>query len=184
MKIEKRKKTKGLTISIIILVLLVSVGAMGLIVYLIHKNSSELLEPATTKTSHSSDKEQAQALKENPDKKQTSLNSDKPPTPTSDPGTNKQQVQMVASYSISSNTLYIRGGINYPVSDGNCYAILTGPSGQSIRKDTVLLQNPASTDCKTISVSLTDLTSGKWTFTLNYTSDNYEGVSSENSFSI
>ena len=117
-------------------------------------------------------------------KTKSSSNSDTPPTPTTIPGSSKKQVQMVASVDRSNGTVFIRGGVNYPVTGGSCFAELSGPSGQSIRKDSVVLSNPNSTDCKTISIPEGDLASGKWTFTLNYTSDEYKGVSSEVSFTL
>lgn len=132
-----------------------------------------------SETVHSSDSAQLKSLQDNPDKKQINSNADKPPAPINTDASSKQQVKMTASVNSTAGMVYIRGGINYPVAGGSCYALLSGPSGQSVRKDTTTLQNPASTDCKTISIPANELGVGKWIFTLHYTSDNYEGISNE-----
>lgn len=185
MKIQNRKNTKKLTPAVAVISLLLLAGILALLFYL---NRNPTQGPSSTdeteNVSHVSDTSQAQDLKENPDNKQNVTNSDKPPALTNDTNTGKQQVQMASSYNISEGTVYIRGGINYPVGDGSCYAVLSGPSGQSIRKDTTLLQNPASTDCKTIAIPTGELSSGKWMFTLHFTSDSYSGVADEVSFSL
>lgn len=185
MKIKSRKKSKKFISTVVVASILLVVGVVALLFYLNHNPMQDSSNSDnTTKISHDSDKKQAQDLKENPDNKQNATNSDKPAAPTGDTSTGKQRVQMTSSNNISDGTVYLRGGINYPVKDGSCYALLSGPSGQSIRKDTTLLQNPASTDCKTVLIPISELASGKWTFALHYTSDNYEGTSSEDSFNI
>ncbi len=184
MKIEKKRKEKKSPLVLIISLLFIA-GVAAALFYLSRNNSqqsSDLNEVASV--SHESDNQQSQAIKDNPESKTQSSNSDKPATPSIDTTSGKQQVQMTTSYNISDGTVYIRGGINYPVNDGSCYALLTGPSGQSIRKDTTVLQSPASADCKTISMLTSDLTSGKWTYVLRYTSESYEGASDENTFNI
>ncbi len=187
MKIQQQKKTKRITPLIIVLFsILLLAGAVMLYLYL-NRNSSDKTSTGANSTSesvHKSDNEQAQNLRDDPTTKQQAPNTDKPSEPTTSDTSNKQQVQLTASTDTSGSTVYIRGGVNYPVSGGSCYALLTGPSGQSIRKNTTVLQNPASTDCKTISISTNELSSGKWSFILYYTSDNYEGASDEVSFSI
>lgn len=130
------------------------------------------------------DKDPPNTIRVNSGSKQVAPNSDRPASPTANGPSGKKQVQMTTSSNVANDTVYIRGGVNYPVSTGSCYALLRGSSGRTIRKDTSLLQNPATTDCKTISIPISDLSSGKWTYTLNYSSDNYEGMSSEASFSI
>lgn len=130
-----------------------------------------------------SSKQQTDNIK-NPDNKTKTPNTDLPAAPTTTDNSSKKHVQMVASTDRSDGTIFIRGGINYPVSGGSCYALLHGPSGQTIRKDTSILINPSSTDCKTISIKDTELTAGNWTFTLNYTSAEYEGISNEVTFTL
>lgn len=183
MKIKKHtKNTKKVPIIISVIVV---VGILAFLAYLfIFKPHTDGGANSTT-TTKSSDQQQSENLTENPDTKTTNTNTDTPAEPTTKPGSNKKQVEMVTSTDQSAGFVYIRGGINYPVSGGSCYALLTGPSGQSIRKESTVLPNPASSDCKTISISIgSDLASGRWTYTLHYTSDEYEGVSSETSFDI
>lgn len=184
MKIQNRKKSKKLTPVVIAAALLLA-GTVALMLYFNRESPQNSRKPdASTDTSRESDDKQAQDIKENPDNKQEATNSDEPPKPTNDTTTGKQQVQMTSSYNMSEGNIYIRGGVNYPVTDGSCYAMLSGPSGKSMRKDTTLLQNPASSDCKTIVVPLSELAPGDWSFVLHYTSNNFQGLSNEVAFTI
>lgn len=170
---------------VFLFVLLVA-GAVLLYLYL-HRSPSDKTPKGVDSASESlqkSDGAQAQNLKDNPSSKDQPTSTDKPTEPAKGTETSKQQVQMTASTNTSGGIVYIRGGVNYPVSDGSCYALLVGPSDRTIRKDTTILQNPASTDCKTISIPASELSPGKWTFTLYYESGDYEGKSNEVSFSI
>lgn len=111
-------------------------------------------------------------------------NTDHAAPPTTDESTGKQVIPVVASATVDGSIVYIRGGLNLLRTDGTCYAELTGPNGQKIRKDTTLLPNAGTTDCKTISIPVSELTTGKWTFTLNYSADDAEGQSSVASFTV
>lgn len=182
MRIQKQTKRKN-RILIILLSLLVILGAIFAYFYFTITTSDSKNE-STPPDTFKSDRDQSKDLQHDPDNKDKAPNTDHPATPSTVTDSNKKQVQVVASTNRSSDTIFIRGGINYPVSGGSCYAELSGPSGQSIRKDSTVLQNPASTDCKTISIPLTELAPGNWTFLLHYTSDSYEGVSDEISFVI
>lgn len=167
--------------------LAVLVASGALLYYYLRLTPSEQTSTNASDTSRSagqSDQNQSQRPRADTDTKQQSSNTDSPSVPTATKDTTKQKVQLTASTNTSNGIVYLRGGVNYPVQDGSCYALLTGPSSQSLRKDTTLLQNPASTDCKTISVSKSELSPGKWTYTLYYISDNYEGASDAISFSI
>ena len=175
---DKTKKKLPLIIGLVLLILSVFVG-----LYLYIQAQHSYLN--NTDSSHSSDKEQSRNLKENPNEKEQYHNTDKPSKPQEiDEVTKKQKVQLEASTDMSNDTLFIRGGIDYPVAGGRCFVILTGPSGQSITKDTQLLQGPASTDCQTISVPISELTAGKWSLVLHYESETYTGASANVAFSI
>ena len=89
-----------------------------------------------------------------------------------------------ATATISDGSVFIRGGINAIVNDGSCYAQLTSAEGESIRENTILLQNPSTTDCKTIAIQTSSLSSGSWSVKLYYSSNTTEGVSNEASFEI
>lgn len=181
MKIKKRSKiNKPLVATIFV----VAVSLVAFAIYLIYKPQSGTASKATNTNEISTDKQQSESLHSNPENKEKAPNTDHPSDPVSSTESGKRQVQMVASVDRSGDTVFIRGGINYPVSEGSCYALLSGPSGQSIRRDSTLLPNPASTDCKTISIPVNELVSGKWTLKLHYTSIDYEGTSSEVPFSI
>jgi hypothetical protein len=142
----------------------------------VHLKNEKTSEPSKISTQFDSDKQQANDLKANPADKTEAVNTDTPATPSTNESTGKAIAEMVASADISNGIIYIRGGINnLSVSDGSCYAQLTGPNSESIKKTTTLLQNPSSTDCKTISINSNELSKGQWRFTLNYSSNNAEG---------
>lgn len=171
------------------LVAFIAIALLGLVAFLIYwfvyKPMNDSSRANNQSNEQNTDDRQAKNLQENPDAKNEAPNADKPTAPTkTDETTGKKQVPMTASADASDGMVFIRGGANYPVTGGSCYAQLSGPSGQSIRKDTTILQNPASTDCKTIQIPVSELSSGKWTAILHYTSNDYEGASSEVSFSL
>ncbi len=174
MRINKNKSSKKLIVTLVIVALLTTVGVYAYY----HKNTNNNSVTADTMESQpNTDEEQSKALKESPDNKEKVVNSDRPPEPETIEGSELKSLQVTATANISSGTLYIRGGVNYPVEDGRCFATLVGPGGQKITKDTTLLQNPSSTDCKTIQISTSELTSGKWTISLNFESSIYVGKS-------
>ena len=182
MKLQKNKKTKKPPIVLILSILLPILACIGVYAFIQYRNSTP---DETPQTIQESDKEQSKNLQENPEDKQETQNTDKPSAPVpNEEGSGKQRVEVEASSDKSSDTLFIRGGINYPVSGGRCFVTLTGPSGKVITKDTPLLQNPASTDCQTISIPLSELTPGKWSYTLQYQSNTYQGASDGATFSI
>lgn len=128
---------------------------------------------------------ESENLNVNPDSKSESNNTDKPKSPTVTEDGTKSVVQMTVSANISNNIVYIRGGINNAsIANGTCYAQLTKSSGESKRLDTILLQNPTTTDCKTIALNTSELSSGTWTVKLYFSSNNIEGVSNETSIEI
>lgn len=181
MKIKRNKIIKK---PLIALSLIIFLGVIGYFTYSNFKKSDNSdANTSTLAKQESSDKIQAEKLSSDPATKTQAPNADKPATPNNSSGDQgKRLLQMTASTDGSSGYIYIRGGINYPVSGGSCYALLTGPSNQSIRKDTSVLASPASADCKTISIPVDELTQGKWSFKLFYVSDNYQGVSNEITF--
>lgn len=182
-KSNKSKLRKPVLITAVIL----SVALIGFSVYAFALKPNEENTSETDKSGNpttSNEEQQPEDPITNPDDKTKAPNTDAPAQPTPEPGSNKQSVQMIASVDQSNGTVYIRGGANYPVIGGSCYAKLTGPSGQSIQKDSVVLNGPSSTDCKTIAVPVSELSSGQWKLVLHYTSDSYEGASSEVSFNI
>lgn len=186
MKIKNKKNTKKIVVISTLIIALAVIGAVCF--YIINntnsdqslqKNSSEIAKKSE------SDKKQEEEINDNPEYKDTKTNTDIPAPIITDESTGKKTLQMVASADISDGILYIRGGINNSVEyDGTCFAQLAGPNGESIRKDTTLLQNAATTDCKTIQVNTSELAKGSWKLVLNYSSNDAEGASSEASFEI
>lgn len=175
---NKPSKKLWVVTALIILVVVASV----LFIYFNNKNNTDTSQPAARAQS---DIEQKAQLEERPENKNLAPNSDQPSAPTSNDSSGKKNVQMIVSASISGNTLYIRGGLNYPVpEEGSCFAVITSSSGETTRKDMETLQNPASTDCKTLSLPISELSPGKWSVILKYTSETYEGTSNEAIFTI
>lgn len=180
-----RKHTKKINKPVLIITAVLLIGLVAFLVYaLVLKPHNNKTTDTTKSDTNSSNQQQQENPVGNPEDKTKAPNTDTPSEPTTAPESDTKQVQMVASVDQSNGTVFIRGGVNYPVTGGSCYAQLTGPSGQSVRKDSVVLSNPSSADCKTIIIPESELASGEWTFTLNYTSDEYEGVSDEASFTV
>ena len=194
MKITQKKSSKKRTLIIIsVLVILLICG--GLYVYFFTDNTpfsrnqtSQDSKPKLTDTHaqpSDSDITQADELSKDPNRKKNPPNTDPSPQPSTEEPTGKASVQMVASVDQSDSTTFIRGGVNSSVSvSGTCYAQLSGPQGKSLRKDTTLMQNPHTTDCKTIAIDNAELEKGKWIFKLYYSGTDTEGVSNEVSFEI
>lgn len=180
MKIKRQSHTKTIvtTASLILVILL----AVLVFKFYVNKNPTKTVK-APGETS-SSDKPQSNTGKDVYNKDKVAPNADRPPVPKDTNESQQKNVIVTASVDKSEGTIYLRGGINYPVKDGECYAILTGPSGQTIRKDTTLLQNPMTTDCKTIAVPLSELSPGGWSFILRYNSETYKGASDATNFAV
>ncbi len=185
-KHTKKSNKSKLNKLVLIAAAVLSIALVGFSVYAFVLKPSDKNAVDTNKSANpaTSNEQQPEDPITNPDDKTKAPNTDTPAQPTPEPGSNKQTVQMIASVDQSNGTVYIRGGVNYPVSGGSCYATLTGPSSQSIKKDTTTLPNPSSVDCKTISIPATELSPGQWKVILHYTSDSYEGASVEVPFTL
>lgn len=92
--------------------------------------------------------------------------------------------QMTASVVLNDDALVIRGGINTTVVEGSCFAEITNLGGETTRYTTDLLRNAATTDCKTIIIPRTQLSSGTWKVTLHYSSPSIKGVSDAHTITI
>lgn len=147
-----------------------------------NKNVDSAIESSGKSTTESADSVTPNDISS--DSKTTPQNTDTPTAPKSD-ASGKYTVTMSLSVSDSGQSVFLRGGIdNAVVSEGECYAMLTSPSGQTSRKNTTLLQNPSTTDCKTIEIKKSELTQGTWSVTLHYVSSTSEGVSSVHTVEI
>lgn len=192
MNINQHKNHKKIAVTLTIITILIVGG--GLLAYqIVQKNK---IEKAGSASSKSSTKPENTVKSNTDDIKDTtksptsadnksSTNTD-PQAPTStNTANNKTVVSVVTSANISGAVVYIRGGINNTVDpNGSCYALLKGPANQKIRKDTTLLQNASTSDCKTIQIPTSELSPGVWSYTLNYSSSNQEGASDEATFNI
>ena len=188
MKIKQNKRSKKPVIITSAIIALALGGSA--IAYQVTQSNNDTAKTDTSRSKSDSEKTNTDDLKK--DTKEPTAESNKsttntdPQAPTStDTSTGKTVVSVVSSVNISNGVVYIRGGINNVVdSNGNCYALLKSSSGATIRKDTTLLPSASTSDCKTIQIKTSELTAGAWTYTLNYSSNAEEGVSSEGTFSI
>ena len=188
MKINKNNNRKPLIIALVSILVVAALTTGVSALYLGFKNNDENKTDQTNTAAperSESDKQQAEELKKSPENKAETPNTDTPPAIIENESSDKGSVDMIASADISRGSVFIRGGINNQIiGDGTCYASLVGPNGETIRKDTSLLHNSTSTDCKTISIPLSSLSFGVWKFTLNYESEKLKGVTSEESFEV
>ena len=184
MKIKTSKNNKKIITISTVLVIIVAV-AIGIFVWKNNSDNTDSNGENSIITERSeSDKEQLSELEENPEKKNQAPNTDQPAPIITDEETGKKRVYMVSSHDMSGGNIYIRGGMNSPVSGGKCSAVLTGPNNQTIEKQTEILFGAATADCKTVEIPQGELSTGVWKYKLKYTSDSIEGETDEGSFEI
>lgn len=177
MRIQRRASKK----TVFITTIAIAVLAIGFVVYVVFASNRV---PSSTENNRDGSQSNQNEPKPDDSKSQSTLTDQPAPKGTNDQ-TGKQQLQMTASHNMDSDTLYIRGGINNSVVyDGVCSASLTGPNQKNLNKPTTLLQNAATTDCKTIKIPLSELSVGTWKYKLTYSSATSEGSSNENTFEI
>lgn len=182
MKIKQQKNSKKrLIIVIAVFVLALLTGGY----YVFAKANTAVEEKNNTTTNTSLPENKTDQTRPYEESKKSTTNTDPQAPVTKDKESDKTVVSVVTTSSVSNGILYIRGGINNAVgSAGICFAQLTGPTGASIRKETVVLAGASTADCKTIQIPTSELSPGTWTYTLNYSSQNSEGASSEETFVI
>lgn len=193
MKIKKTHKKKKIITTLVAVIVLVAGAATW---YTVTQHNSDANETAETKTKDPKENPddsiediKTTSPEESPEPSQdddkTTANNSDPQAPVTTTEDGKGTVTVVTSTNTANGMVYIRGGINSVVSEsGSCYAELTGPGGQSIRKETEILRSASTTDCKTIQIPASELTAGTWTYTLNYSSTTEQGSSNENSFTL
>lgn len=116
--------------------------------------------------------------------KTSAPNSDRPAQTETDQASGKRIVPVVASAEVDGNTIYVRGGMNTPESEGTCLVELTGPANEKVQKETTLLPNASSSDCKTVIIPTKELSPGEWKLVLNFSSSSAKGASSATTFVI
>lgn len=180
----KIKKNKKLLITVVVCVGIALV--LGVLYYLHNTNNStehqEKIAIEQSKDYSASTKDSSES--NNQDQKTTVTNSDPQAQTAVDQNSGKTVVSVVTSVDVAENVVYIRGGINNMLSEGTCKAFLKHSSGKTVEKETSILVNASTIDCKTIQIPASELLPGVWTYTLKYISNTAEGSSSENSFQI
>lgn len=183
MKINRQNNKKLKVIIIVSALLLISGGAYTVysLTYQNNEEKNDTIQSIDQKIENTSPDPKSEVKDGEPVKSNT--NTDQPKPVTTNPDTNLRSLQVSAFGDVSNGTISIRGGIDNSVEfDGLCFAILTGPNGAKIRKDTTLLQNASTTDCATIQFPASELTKGEWSIILHYTSKESTGTS--NAFTI
>lgn len=190
MKLKQNKSHKKIAIVLSIIIVLAA-GGSAFAYQVKQKNDKHSTKTPDMSTQKKDDKKQNTSdIKKNSkeptaEESKSTTNTDPQAPTTTNPSNSKTVVSVVTSANVSSGIVYIRGGINNVVdANGSCYAQLKGPAGQQVRKDTTLLQNASTSDCKTIQIPTSELSPGTWTYTLNYSSNSQEGASNETTFSI
>lgn len=186
MIIKQKSSKKKVLVVLSILLACVIVGSIAYLVFATRDGSTPLnvLDGLNSKKDASGAKESSEQDDPTPDQKLNPSNTDHSTATPVDESTGKQTIPMVASATVDGSIVYIRGGLNVYRSTGSCFAKLDGPNGEKLQKDTTLLPNAGTTDCRTIQIPVSELAPGKWTFTLNYSADDAVGASDASSFSI
>jgi hypothetical protein len=109
-------------------------------------------------------------------KAKSGSNSDTPPAPTPTPGSDKKNIQMdITAVSQNGPTLQVRVLLSSVVSDGTCTLTLT-KSGQSTVTKTADTQALAKTStCRGFDIPVSELSSGTWSLSINYSSTSLTG---------
>ncbi len=191
MKIKKTKKVSNKKIIIALVLLAVVLGAAALVYFTWQQNDpanvAETHNSSSSKTGDKKEKNKDSAKdKTNPavTQKEQNTNTDKPPQPEYNESRKKYQINISASDDDDGTNVNIRGMLMSVVSGGKCWVQLSGPDGESRAVTTEMLPSPTTTYCKTVQFNKTSMKKGVWKYTVKYQSDNAEGTSSENTFTI
>lgn len=112
--------------------------------------------------------------------KKESNHSDLPQTPSIDPESNLQKVNVVLTNVAQSGDQISASGFvsNVVESDGVCSYLFTNGSNK-VEKQSTTLVNSTSTTCKSISFSGSELSIGKWEAQISYSSSLSSGISNK-----
>lgn len=186
MIIKQKSNQKRIRLLLAVLLSCLIVGSLAYFAFAMQNGDTPLgiFDNSSSKTDSSDKKNTSNQDNPAPEDKLSPNNTDHSTASPVDESTGKQTVPMVASANVDGSVVYIRGGLNVYRSTGSCFAKLSGPGGEKIQKDTELLPNAGTTDCRTIQIPVSELAPGEWSFTLNYSADDAVGTSDASSFSI
>lgn len=186
MKIKKIKNKKNLTIFLLCGAIILAVVAYTTYSINIPQEKWQNRNKEDTSNQPKNKKETTNdnSRQKTPDQKTSTTNSDPQAPVSTDQTTGKTIVSVAASVDVAGDVVYIRGGINNIVSGGVCKVFLKHSSGRTLEKETSILPNASTVDCKTVQIPISELSPGAWTYTLKYLSNTAEGSSSENSFQV
>ena len=182
----KKNGHKKLVVTLSAIGLAVVLASVALLLTIAQRDSKPANEKSgTSEQSSNSPSSEEDEVDTDESKTTTPPNTDRPTEQSVDSTTGKTALQLVASADVGDDTVFLRGGINSIVDDNStCVATLVGPGGKTITKETSLLQGATTTDCKTISIPIGELSTGTWAYTLSYNSDSATGKSDGVNFEI
>lgn len=180
MKIKQTPHKRKIWILVIIAAVVVAGLLISYVVFGFSRNSSD----QTTDQTDSKNEPKSESEKSSSTTDKTTPPNTDGPAQTEKDDSGKRVVPVVTSVNVDGSMVYIRGGLNTPEADGTCFAALTGPNNEKVQKDTTLLLNANSTDCKTISIPTSEFSTGQWSYTLNFSSSSAKGQSSVTTFTI
>lgn len=104
---------------------------------------------------------------------------DTPSTPVSQPGSNKQSVEVIiTAANQNSGILQVRTQISRVVNTGQCTLTLT-QSSKTVTKTADVQALASTSTCKGFDIPVSELSAGSWNITLTYENDTLFGTTSE-----
>lgn len=106
--------------------------------------------------------------------------SDPSPAPTPPAaGSTKSSVGMeMTSTNIELGTVHLRTLIQAITSSGTCTLTATGPSGKTLTMTAGVQAGPSTSTCKGFDIPMSSLSTGKWTFSIQFENDTLKAAAS------
>ena len=180
MIIKNKKNTKKIIISVAIALsfIIISVAILEKlhIIDIIKSPSSQQNDTVKQNSTKIDNNQATEEQIKNGNGTKTGSNSDSPSEPTIIEGSDKKNVQLtISAVNQINQLLQIRIIVGAIESGGQCSLILT--NGDNTIKKTVGVQSQATTStCMGFDIPLSELSSGTWSITVSYSSDNLTGV--------
>jgi hypothetical protein len=170
-----KKINLSLTMAFVLVIVILSAGALVLLSKRENTNSTEApngeiqFRPPT--------EEELQAAEDN--KKRLSEEIDKQAqNPTQPSDGNKASVKPVIGYvEVSGDQVNANGFISTMIEEGGTCTLTLTKGSETAQTTNTALADAQSTVCGLMQISTSQLSSGEWTATISYSSDNYEGSS-------
>lgn len=181
MKIKSKiRHPRGKTLLLLLCSVVVIIAIIGLVLAYSFKvwPFSRPLTPLTPAPSINYEKATDEQIKAGDDVKRDTVDSDTPPVPVSQPGSDKKSVEIIITAANQNNDLLqVRTQIATVTSAGKCTLTLTR-SGKVVSKITDVQPLASTSTCMGFDVPVSELSVGSWQATLVYESDSLEGYAS------